>query len=73
MERQRLQTELTMMTKRQRRINIRLAEIHEQMTKLKQDAEPFLEPSAGGPSGEQGPSRGNQAHGGRWREMTVGY
>jgi len=57
MERQRLQTELLMLTKRQRRINARLAEIREETERLKQEAgsSPWAFP--GSAHGGKGPGR----------------
>lgn len=73
MERQRLQTELLMLTKRQRRINARLAEIHEEMGRLKQEAGSSSGLSLAAPVAGKGLAENNPSDGQRWREMTVGY
>jgi chromosome segregation ATPase len=73
MERQRLQTELLLLTRRQRRLDARLAEIREEMERLKQEAGSSSGLSPATPMVGKGSAENNPSGGQRWREMTVGY
>ena len=76
MEKNRLETELAWLTKRQRRIDKRLEEIRSSMTGLAsqtlQEQAPISSPVTSPTDGTQVPEGdGSNPH--KWRQMTIGY